>query len=170
MMPNSARIHKAKRIAQFRFVFLKRKCEQHRNSNRLTFIFYRLRYRNMQIRYNTDIPAALSIGKGFVIGHLGGTVINPNAVLGNNIEIMNGVLIGRERRGKRCGSPTIGNRVFIGSNAAIVGKINIGDDVLIAPNAYVNCDVPDHSIVIGNPCKIIAKENATADYINNIID
>ena len=53
-----------------------------------------------------------------------------------------------------------------GANAVIVGKINIGNNVLIAPNSYVNFDVPDNSIVIGNPGKIIHKDNATEGYIN----
>ena len=66
--------------------------------------------------------------------------------------------------------PTIGNNVWIGINATIVGKINIGNDVLIAPNSYINCDVPDHSIVIGNPCKIIRKDDATEFYIENKVD
>ena len=63
-------------------------------------------------------------------------------------------------------TPVIGNEVWIGINAAIVGKITIGDDVLIAPNSYVNCDVPSHSIVFGNPCIIKHRENATEGYIN----
>ena len=81
----------------------------------------------------------------------------------------NGITIGVELRGKRKGAPTIGNRVWIGPNATIVGKIKVGNDVLIGANSYVNFDVPDHSIVIGNPGKIISKENATEDYIVNII-
>ena len=71
-----------------------------------------------------------------------------------------------ENRGKRKGTPKIGNRVWIGTGSVIVGKITIGDDVLIAPNAYVNCDVPSHSVVLGNPCIIRHKENATENYIN----
>ena len=59
--------------------------------------------------------------------------------------------------------------MWIGPNATIVGKIKVGNDVLIGANSYVNFDVPDHSIVIGNPGKIISKENATEDYIVNII-
>lgn len=57
----------------------------------------------------------------------------------------------------------------MGVNATIVGSIIIGDDVLIAPNSYVNCDVPSHSVVFGNPCIIKHKENATESYINNKI-
>ena len=62
-------------------------------------------------------------------------------------------------------SSNIGNKVWIGPNATIVGKINVGNDVLIGANSYVNFDVPDHSIVLGNPGRIIRKENATQDYI-----
>lgn len=67
------------------------------------------------------------------------------------------------------GTPVIGDKVWIGVNATIVGAIKIGNDVLIAPNAYVNCDVPDHSIVFGNPCIIKHRDNATEDYINRTI-
>ena len=71
-----------------------------------------------------------------------------------------------KRIGGRQGAPVIGNEVWIGINAAIVVKITIGDDVLIAPNSYVNCDVPSHSIVFGNPCIIKHRENATEGYID----
>ena len=65
------------------------------------------------------------------------------------------------------GAPIIGNEVWIGVNSTIVGKIKIGDDVLIAPNSYINCDIPSHSIVIGNPCKVYNKNDSTEGYINN---
>lgn len=75
--------------------------------------------------------------------------------------------IGQENRGNRKGVPTIGNNVWIGINAIIVGNISIGDDVTIGPGAYVNCDVPSHSIAIGNPCVIHHRDNATEHYIDN---
>lgn len=83
-------------------------------------------------------------------GHAYCITINPKAVLGKNINLHKGVTIGQENRGKRKGTPVIGDNVWIGVNATIVGAIKIGNDVLIAPNTYVNCDVPDHSIVFGN--------------------
>ena len=85
-------------------------------------------------------------------------------VIGNNVNVHKGVTIGRTNRGN-AGSPHIGNTVFIGINATVVGNIKIGDDVLIAPNAYVNFDVPSHLIVIGNPGVIHQKYNATKGYI-----
>lgn len=89
--------------------------------------------------------------------------------MGNNINLHPGINIGQENRGKRKGSPKIGDKVWIGTNACIVGKIIIGNNVLIAPNSFVNFDVPDNSIVVGNPAKIIPNENATKDYIVNIV-
>ena len=76
---------------------------------------------------------------------------------------------GKEKRGIREGCPTIADEVWIGANAVVVGRIQIGSDVLIAPGAYVNFDVPSHSIVVGNPAKIVAKENATEKYIKNTV-
>ena len=46
-------------------------------------------------------------------------------------------------------------------------KIKVGNNVLIAPNVYLNTDVPDNSVVVGNPAQIISKLNATEDYINH---
>jgi serine O-acetyltransferase len=119
------------------------------------------------LRYGLEISWRTKIGKGFYIGHAFNITINPDAEIGEWCNIHKGVTIGQQNRGKRKGAPKIGNRVWIGVNATIVGKIEIGDDVLIAPNAFVNCDVPSHSVVIGNPCKIHYKENATEEYINN---
>ena len=75
------------------------------------------------------------------------------------------VLIGNAQ-GKYPGTPTIGDNVKVGQNAIIIGKINIGNDVLVAPGAFVNFDVPDNCIVIGNPGKIIQRNSSpTARYI-----
>lgn len=123
----------------------------------------------MIAKHGNEIAWSSNIGKGLYIGHPYNIIINPDSVLGDNINIHKGVTIGQENRGKRKGTPTIGNRVYIGVNSTVVGKITVGDDVLIAANTFVNCDVPSHSIVIGNPCKIIHKDNATEGYINNIV-
>lgn len=129
--------------------------------------FYKLKILNLQKKTFIQIPYNAKIGNGFYIGHNGRIIINPGTIIGKNCNIATGVTIGQENRGKRKGTPTIGDNVWIGTNSVIVGNIKIGNDVLIAPLAYVNFDVPDHSIVIGNPGKIFHKENATAGYINN---
>lgn len=92
-------------------------------------------------------------------------MINPKAKIGEKVTILNGVLIGQQNRGRKQGCPTIGNKVWIGTNSIVVGAIHIGNNVLIAPGAYVNFDVPDNSIVLGNPGTIISKQDATDSYI-----
>ncbi len=132
-------------------------------------LWYQLRLLQLSNRTKIQIPARTSIGEGFYIGHLGRVIIHPDARLGKNINIGTGVTIGIENRGERKGVPQISDRCWIGTNAVIVGNVKIGSDVLIAPLTYVNFDVPDHSIVIGNPGRIIPKEHATKDYICNCI-
>jgi len=68
------------------------------------------------------------------------------------------------------GYPTIGDNVWLGTGVVIVGNVNIGSNVLIAPNTFVNFDVPDHSMVIGNPARIIKKENPAEGYILSVLE
>ena len=98
-------------------------------------------------------------------GKADGIVINPGATIGRNFTISQGCLIG-SAQGKKNGIPTIGNNVCMNANSIIIGGVNIGNNVLIAPGAFINFDVPDNSIVIGNPGKIIVKESSpTEKYI-----
>ena len=113
-----------------------------------------------------EIHGKCKIGPGLYLGHAYCITINPKAVIGANCNIHKGVTIGQENRGKRKGVPTIGDCVWIGINSTIVGNVKIGDDVMIAPNTFVNCDVPSHSVVYGNPCIIKHRDNATEGYIN----
>lgn len=149
----------------FKYMYFHRKI----NLTRLPFmkVIYKICLRSLSHKYHFQIPASVEIGEGFYIGHFGSIVINPKAKLGKNINIHQGVTIGQTNRGKKKGAPVIGDEVWIGINSVIVGGIRIGNNVLIAPNSYVNFDVPDNSIVLGNPGKIIPRENATEDYINN---
>ena len=130
-------------------------------------LYYTVKLKRMSYKTHIQIPARTQIGEGFYIGHSGRVIIHPDAKLGKNINVGTGVTIGQENRGARKGAPTIAGNCWIGTNAVVVGNIHIGEDVLIAPLSFVNFDVPAHSIVIGNPAKIIHKENATEDYIEN---
>lgn len=103
---------------------------------------------------NIEFPIDINVGPGLYFGHTFGITVNPETIIGKNYNIHKNVTIGQENRGMRKGAPVIGNNVYIGIGSSIVGKITIGDDVLIAPGAYVNVDVPSLSIVIGNPCRI----------------
>lgn len=155
------------RPAELKYIALFRKANNCRF--RPLKMYYTLRLKIMSNKTYIQIPARTKIGEGFYIGHSGSVVINPDAVLGKNMNVASGVVIGQENRGERKGAPTFEGNCWIGANAVVVGNIKIGKDVMIAPLAFVNFDVPDHSIVVGNPAKIIHKENATEGYICNTI-
>lgn len=135
-------------------------------TNPITRVIYKCLFAFYRQKNLVEISADGQIGPGLYIGHPYCITINSKSILGSNINIHKGVTIGQENRGKRKGTPTIGNDVWIGINSTIVGNINIGDDVLIAPNTYVNCDIPSHSIAIGSPCVVKRRENATQGYID----
>ncbi len=100
-------------------------------------------------KYGLEISHNAEIGNGLYLGHPYNITVGGGAKIGNNVNLHKGCTIGRENRGERAGAPVIGNCVAIGINATVIGNITIGDDVMIAPNAFVNFDVPPHSIVIG---------------------
>lgn len=137
-------------------------------SNSKLHLLSRLLLRNSTNRTGLDLNT--TIGPGLVIHHPFNIAINGRTIIGVNCTLYQGCVIGMEFRGERAGTPTLGNNVWVGSNAVIVGNIHIGNDVLIAPLSYVNFDVPDHSIVIGNPGRIIPRGNATEKYIVNTTD
>ncbi len=151
---------------ELKFIKAFRKAQYYSKRNKLLYLLWEVRKRRISRRTHIQISTVTQIGAGFYIGHCGRIIINPNAVLGKNINIATGVTIGQTNRGRMQGTPTIGDNVWIGTNAVIVGGIKIGSDVLIAPNSYVNFDVPDHSVVVGNPATIMHRENATYQYIN----
>lgn len=154
-------------IPGFRYTFLLRKIKKYKKWT-LRGFFYRFvkqlfAYKEFQIS-----PEAI-IGEGFQLYHRGTIFIGP-VKIGKNCCISHNVTIGRSYKSGQIGRPTIGDYVWIGTGAVLVGKITIGNNVLIAPNAFVNFDIPNNSIVIGNPGKIIRKDNPTKYYINDILE
>ena len=128
-------------------------------------MIHRARLKRYALKYGIEISTQAEIGRGLYLGHPYNITVG-NAKLGNNVNLHKGCTIGQENRGRRAGAPTIGNNVSVGINATVIGNITVGNDVMIAPGSLVNFDVPDHSVVIGNPGVIHHKDNATAGYIN----
>lgn len=104
-----------------------------------------------------DLGNCPFVGPGLVLMHGFGTVINGGAVIGSDCFILQGVTIG----GGKGGSPIIGNNVFIGAGATIIGNIRIGNNVKIGAGAIVVSDVPDNSTVVCEKARIIehSKQN-----------
>jgi serine O-acetyltransferase len=133
------------------------------------YLYHRIQLNRYRFKYGFDISPTTKIGPGLYIGHFGSVVISPYAVLGANINLAQGVVIGASSRGKRLGAPTLEDRVWVGANAIVVGKVTIGHDALIAPGSYVNFDVPSMSVVLGNPGKVVSSSGSVG-YVNKVLD
>lgn len=153
----------------FRYTFIFRKVSMLERKS-LRGMFYRILMRRYRYKYGFEINQEAQIGKGFYLTSHIGSVIIGRVRMGKNCNIGHLVTIGRGIAGDRKGFATIGDNVWIGTGAVIVGNIQIGNNVLIAPNSYVNFKVPDNSVVYGNPGKIIKARNPTTDYINYPVD
>jgi serine O-acetyltransferase len=128
-------------------------------------ILAKIRLYRLSKKYGLEISDRAKIGEGLYLGHPYNITVAGGVKIGKNANLHKGCTIGRENRGKRAGVPTLGDCVYVGINSTVVGNITVGDDVFIAPGAFVNFDVPSHSVVIGNPGVIHHKENATENYI-----
>lgn len=130
-------------------------------------VLFRFALYRMSRKYGLEFSTNAAIDGGLYLCHPYNITVGNGAVLGKNCCLYKGCTLGVDYRGPRIGAPRLGSDVFVGINASVVGAVVIGDDVLIAPNAYVNFNVPSHSIVIGNPGRIIPKEHATEGCIFN---
>lgn len=117
---------------------------------RVIYLWKRYWYHKLCVKYGCDIPSGLSVGHGFRIDHPIGIVINSKAIIGNNVSIKAGCVIGRTDKG----IPTIGNNVFIGVHAILIGNIKVGNNVVVGAGAIVTQDVPDGATVINDHAHI----------------
>lgn len=116
----------------------------------LAFLLFKL----TEVLTGISLPASADIGKGFYVGHFGGIVLHSDVKMGENCSIGPGVLIGTRGVGNK-GTPVIGNDVYIGVGAKILGGVKIGNHVKIGANAVVLIDVPDGATAVGIPARIL---------------
>lgn len=102
------------------------------------------------------IGRGAEFGAGFVLIHSNGVVINGEVRGGCRIYIEHQVTIGADRRR----SPVLGNDLFIGAGARVVGGISLGDGVRIGANAVVLTDVPANHSAVGVPARLVARANS----------
>ena len=120
----------------------------------------------VEIVTGITLPSRALIGPGLYIGHHGNIIVHEDAVIGSNCNISQGVTIGTSGRGARRGSPRIGDRVYIATNAVVVGRIVVGDEALIAANSLVTRDVEARTTVMGVPARLV-KRRGSSEYIGD---
>jgi serine O-acetyltransferase len=98
------------------------------------------------------LAATATIGPGIVLAHPGPVYIHPEAVIGRDVMIYPGVVVGGDH--SRDGAPRIGDNVALGSGCKVLGPITIGDNVVIGANAVVVKDVPSNALAVGVPAVV----------------
>lgn len=104
----------------------------------------------IKIKYGIEIPFQTKIGAGLRLVHLNGIIISPHAIIGDNCTIFQQVTIGANEHSLNFRkAPKIGDNVYIGAGAKIIGDIQVGSNVKIGANAVVTKNVPDNYTVLG---------------------
>lgn len=122
--------------------------------NKILCKYYFSRWRKLSMSMRVHIPINV-VGKGFRISHyVGGVIVNCFSI-GNFCSVASGVVVGNKDTQKN--RATIGNHVKLTLGVKIIGKVVIGDNVIVAPNSVVVKDVEPNSVVSGIPAKMIKK-------------
>lgn len=142
----------------WRYIKTLRICEYHINKggfiHELLKLWHLYRLRRISRITGFQIPPN-TIGSGLTIWHWGPIIVNPAARIGMNCVLNPMAVIGHKNPGEP--APQIGDNVFIGAGAKIIGNIKIGNNVVIAPNSVVTKNIEENVVVGGIPARIIKR-------------
>ena len=117
----------------------------------------------IRIVFGAHIGMGCKIGKNSALGYGGiGVVIHNRAIIGKNVLIGQNVTIGGTS--KKYGVPIIGDNTQLAPGSAILGPVKVGKDCIIGANAVVMRDIPDNSVAVGVPAKVIKSNININDY------
>lgn len=147
----------------WKYEIILRKCEYHKNTNhKFLYYFYKCRLNRLGEKLTLKFEPNV-FGPGLSIAHYGTIIVNPNAKVGANCRIHEGVTIGATNGSSN--APKIGDNCFIGSGAKIIGDIIIGNNVAIGAGAVVVNNVGDNVTIGGVPAKVISKNDSSSNII-----
>ena len=111
-----------------------------------------------------EIHPGARIGRGFFIDHGTGVVIGETARVGDHCVVFHNVTLGGTGKHHGQRHPVLGDHVFVGTNAILLGPIRVGDHARVGANAFViNRDVPAHSTVVGTPARVVKRQGRRVD-------
>lgn len=119
-------------------------------------VVYRVLEAAVRIAFGIEIVGDARIGPGFYIGHNGGIVVAGE--LGANCSIGQGVTIGAKGAGRSNGYPRLGDNVYLGAGAMVIGAVRVGDDVVVGANTVIVQDIPAGSRVVSAPVRILPRQ------------
>lgn len=122
--------------------------------HRIMTKYYWHKWRNISMKTGIHIPPN-TVGKGFRISHYAGGVTINCFSMGEWCSAASGVVVGN--KDSQANRATIGNYVKLTLGAKVIGKVTIGDNVIVAPNSVVIKDVDPNTVVSGVPAKVIKK-------------
>ncbi|MDJ0352031.1 hypothetical protein [Pseudarthrobacter sp. PH31-O2] len=99
-----------------------------------------------------DIPVSTKVSPGLVIHHGMGLVVHNDAVIGRGVTLRQNTTIGAK---PGLGAPKLLDGVDVGANSVIIGNITIGENSVVGAGAVVTVSIPENSIVVGNPARIL---------------
>ncbi|HYR24573.1 MAG TPA: DapH/DapD/GlmU-related protein [Aquabacterium sp.] len=105
--------------------------------------------------FGINISTNVEIGPGLYVAHFGGIFLHGH--MGAHCSVTQGVTVGYKGGGKSTRPPSIGNNVYIGAGAVIVGDIRIGDNVVVGANTTVVKSVPDNHMVVSAEPRVMPR-------------
>lgn len=120
--------------------------------NNLLCKYYYSRMNNSSLKYGIHINPN-TVGKGLFIPHYAGGIYINAIQLGNFCTVSSGVVIGNKKNQSQ--RAIIGDNVELCVGCKVIGKVKIGDNVIVAPNSVVIKDIPTNTTVSGIPAKVI---------------
>lgn len=156
----------------WKFEILLRKAEYRKNTmgqnlfKKILYYITMYRFHKARVKLGFSIPLNV-FGPGLSIAHRGTIVVNGNAKIGKNCRIQECTTIGATNG--ESSAPVLGNNIFIGSGARIIGNIKIADDIAIGANAVVNKNFDTPGITIaGVPAKKVSNNNSHSNLCKEI--
>lgn len=121
-------------------------------TGKIRLIFRKIRFSQLKLKTGVMVLPN-TIGYGFRILHMTGGIMISCKSAGNYLTVSGGVVVGQ--RDSIENIPTLGENVNLAVGCKIIGKLKIGNNVMVAPNSFVFRNVPDNCTVVGVPSKKI---------------